>query len=97
MPVTILTNERRVLGVLTNERRVLPVVLEVGQARVHREGGADAAQAAQGEVVVEDQRLLRVVETLDILTRLGVVGAPVTVMTNERRASIVLTNESPVL
>ena len=51
-------------------------MLQVGQPRVHREAGADPAQAAKGEVVVEDQSLLRVVETFDVLARLGVVSAP---------------------
>ena len=52
-------------------------MLQVTQARVHREAGADSAQAAQGEVVMEDQSLLWVVETLDVLAGLGVVSAPV--------------------
>ena len=51
-------------------------MLQVRQARVHRVAGADAAQAAQREVVVEDERLLGVVEALDVLTGLCVVGAP---------------------
>ena len=55
-------------------------MLEVAQAGVHRVGGADTAQTAQGEVVVKDQRLLRVVKALDVLARLGVVGAPVDVL-----------------
>ena len=55
-------------------------MLQVRQARVHRVAGADAAQAAQREVVVEDERLLGVVEALDVLARLGVVGAAVDVL-----------------
>ena len=39
-------------------------------------GGADAAEAAEGEVVVQDEDLLGVVEALDVLAGLGVVGAP---------------------
>ena len=51
-------------------------MLQVGQTRVHREAGANSAQAAKGEVIVEDQSLLRVVETFDVLARLCVVSAP---------------------
>ena len=39
-------------------------------------GGADTAEAAEREVVVQDEHLLRVVEALDVLAGLGVVGAP---------------------
>ena len=55
-------------------------MLQVRQARVHRVAGADPAQAAQREVVVKDQRLLGVVEALDVLAGLGVVGAAVHVL-----------------
>ena len=56
---------------------VLPVVLEVCQGCVHWVGAADTTQTPQGEVVVEDEGFLRVVEALHILTRLGVVGTSV--------------------
>ena len=59
---------------------VLSVVLEVSQPRLHRIGVALSPQTPQGEMVVEDQNLLRVVETFHILTRLGVVGTPVDVL-----------------
>ena len=59
---------------------VLAVVLEVCQGGVHRVGGADTTQTPQGEVVVEDEGLLRVVETLHVLSRLGVVSTSVHVL-----------------
>ena len=55
-------------------------MLEVCQLCVHRIAGAHPAQAAQWEVVVQYQRLLRVVEALDVLARLGGVGTAVDVL-----------------
>lgn len=52
-------------------------MLEMGQFSVHWVAGADPAQTAQGEVVVEDQSTFRVMETLHILTRLCVVSTSV--------------------
>merc|ERR1712106_378939 len=49
----------------------------MSQGAFYRVGGADPAQTTEWEVVVEDEHLLRVVETLDILTRLGIVSTSV--------------------
>lgn len=53
---------------------VLSVVLQVSHGRLDWVGGADAAEAAEGEVVVQDKDLFWIVEAFDILTGLGVVG-----------------------
>ena len=58
---------------------VRPVVLELAQAGVHCVELA-AAQTGEGEMVVESQDFLRVVEGLDVVTRRGVSGAPVDVL-----------------
>ena len=55
-------------------------MLQVAQACVHRVRGAHPAQTAEREVVVQDQRLLGVVEALDVLAGLGVVGTSVDVL-----------------
>ena len=52
-------------------------MLQVPQGGVHGVGFADPAKTPQGEVVVEDEDFLRVVEALDILTRLGIVSTSV--------------------
>ena len=52
-------------------------MLKMSQGAFYRVGGADPAKTPQGEVVVEDENLLRVVEALDILTRLGIVSTSV--------------------
>jgi len=39
-------------GFLQGGHTVVPVVLEMSQGYVHRVGGADPGQTAQGEVVV---------------------------------------------
>ena len=52
-------------------------MLQVCQGGIHRIRGTDTPQAPQGKVVVEYEGLLRVVEALDVLTRLGVIGTSV--------------------
>ena len=52
----------------------------MSKASVDRIGGTHPTQTSQGEMVVENQSFLRIVETLYILTRLGVVGTPVDVL-----------------
>ena len=59
---------------------IAAIMLQMAEADVDGVGGADTAQAAQREVVVQDQGLLRVVEALHVLTGLRVVGAPVHVL-----------------
>ena len=59
---------------------VLPVVLELAQGGLHWVGDADPAQAGQGEMVVEEEDLVRIEEALDVETVLGVVGTSVDVL-----------------
>jgi len=68
-----------ITGLLQGRYAVPPIVLQVSQVRLHRVRGADPAQACQREVVMENEGLLGVVETLDVLARLGVVGTSVDV------------------
>ncbi len=61
-------------ALLQSAHAVGAVVLEMADVGRHREGRADAAQAAQREVVVQDECSLGVVKALDVLPGLGVVG-----------------------
>ena len=65
VPVPLLTD------LLQITHTVRPVVLQLAQAGGHRVELA-ASQTGEGEMVVESQHFLRVVEGLDIVTRRGV-------------------------